>query len=294
MLFNIQKFSIHDGPGIRTTVFLKGCPLHCAWCANPESQSFDPEMYYDIKKCVKCMTCINNCPKQALSFEDDRLVWDKKKCVLCKTCEKNCFQKAIEFEGYEKSVDEIVEICLQDKDFYEESGGGVTISGGEGMSQPALTKELVQRLKKEGVHTAIETTGCVKSETFQELANEIDLLLFDTKHYNSEMHKKYTGVGNTLILENLAWATENGKEVLCRIPVIPGFNNALEDAKVFVELFNRLHISKVQLLPFHQFGQNKYGLLQRKYDYQDTPTMHPEDLKDYQQIFLDAKIDCFF
>ena len=282
IVFNIQKFSIHDGPGIRTTVFLKGCPLRCKWCANPESQLSQVQILYDKEKCAHCGTCTHVCPNQAISMGDDSYVGiDPSKCAGCLQCVKNCPAKALSYEGEAKDVDEVVKVCLQDIDFYEESGGGVTISGGEGMVQPDFVKALLAKLKEHKIHTAIETTGYINKEIFRELAPMFDLLLFDVKHYDSDKHYEGTHVHNELIIENLAWAISQGIEVLPRIPVIPGFNDSLGDAKEFSKTLHSIGINKCQLLPFHQFGENKYHLLNIKYDYENVPSYHPEDLKEY-------------
>lgn len=295
IVFNIQKFSIHDGPGIRTTVFLKGCPLRCKWCANPESQLSKIQILYDKEKCAHCQTCVHLCPNHAISMDDnDRIMIDLSHCDGCLSCVKNCPAKALSFEGEIKTVDEVVKTCLQDIDFYEESGGGVTISGGEGMVQPDFVKDLLSKLKEHQIHTAIETTGYIKEEIFKELAPMFDLLLFDVKHYDSDKHYEGTHVHNELIIKNLAWAIENKIDVLPRIPVIPGFNDSLYDAKGIANLLKKVNAKKVQLLPFHQFGENKYHLLGKTYAYENVKALHPEDLIDYQNEFLNSGIECIF
>lgn len=292
--FNIQKFSIHDGPGIRTTVFFKGCPLRCEWCSNPESQLENVQILHDQSKCSKCLSCVGVCANQAISFENDKIIIDEDKCVGCLTCVDSCPNRALSYEGDYQTVDEIVEICMQDIDFYEESGGGVTISGGEGMSQPEFLKKLIAELKKNSVHVAIETTGYIEKEIFEELAKELDLLLFDVKHYDREKHYKGTKVYNDLIVENLKWAIDNGIEVLPRIPVIPDFNDSLEDAEGLAKLLIEVGAKKVQLLPFHQFGEKKYDLLNRNYKLKNKKALYPEDLEEYQKIFADKGLNCFF
>lgn len=294
IIFNIQKFSIHDGPGIRTTVFLKGCPLKCAWCSNPESQLNQIQILYNQEKCIHCQSCIHICPQKAISMNDNHIDIDFSKCVGCLQCLDNCPNNALSHEGEYKDIDDIVEICLQDKDFYEESNGGITISGGEGMSQPHFLKELVQALKKHHLHVAIETTGYISSATFQELAPMFDLLLFDVKHYDSNKHYQGTQVHNELIIKNLKWAIHKGIDVLPRIPVIPEFNASLKDAEGLAHLLLDVHAKRVQLLPFHQFGEKKYDLLNREYRLKNKKALYPEDLKDYQQVFLNNGIDCFF
>lgn len=295
IVFNIQKFSIHDGPGIRTTVFLKGCPLRCKWCANPESQLSQVQILYDKEKCVHCKTCVHVCPNHAVSIiNEDHITIDPSICAGCLQCVKNCPAKSLSYEGETKSADEVVKTCLQDIDFYEESGGGVTISGGEGMVQPNFVKDLLLKLKEHKIHTAIETTGYIKEEIFHELAPMFDLLLFDVKHYDSEKHYEGTHVHNEQIIQNLAWAISQGIEVLPRIPVIPDFNDSLDDAKGIADLLKHVGAKKVQLLPFHQFGENKYHLLGKTYAYENVKALHPEDLTEYQQIFLENEIECFF
>lgn len=292
--FNIQKFSIHDGPGIRTTVFFKGCPLRCEWCSNPESQIKNVQILHDQSKCSYCLSCVAACPNGAITYEDNKIIINEDKCVGCLTCVNSCPNRALSYEGDYQTIDEIVDICMQDIDFYEESGGGVTISGGEGMSQPDFLKKLIAELKKNSVHVAIETTGYVKKETFEELARELDLLLFDVKHYDREKHYNGTKVYNDLIVENLKWAIDNGIEVLPRIPVIPDFNDSLEDAEGLAELLVEVGAKKVQLLPFHQFGEKKYELLNRNYKYKNKKALYPEDLEEYKKIFLDKGLNCFF
>lgn len=292
--FNIQKFSIHDGPGIRTTVFFKGCPLRCEWCSNPESQIKNVQILHDQSKCSYCLSCVAACPNGAITHEDNKIIINEDKCVGCLTCVNSCPNRALSYEGDYQTIEEIVDICMQDIDFYEESGGGVTISGGEGMSQPEFLKKLIAELKKNSIHVAIETTGYIKKETFEELARELDLLLFDVKHYDREKHYNGTKVYNDLIVENLKWAIDNGIEVLPRIPVIPDFNDSLDDAEGLAKLLVEIGSKKVQLLPFHQFGEKKYELLNRDYKYKSKKALHPEELEDYQKIFVDKGLNCFF
>lgn len=294
IVFNIQKFSIHDGPGVRTSVFLKGCPLRCKWCSNPESQRYEPQILYHSTECVHCKKCVVSCPEQAISEDaGGRIHIDFAKCGGCLTCVRGCPGRALTCEGEAKTADEVFEVCMQDLDFYEESGGGVTISGGEGMMQPDFAEALLRRLKAEGVHTAIETTGCVPSAIFQRLAPQFDLLLFDVKHWDSASHRAGTGVGNEQIVENLRWGHGQGLNILPRIPVIPGFNGAPEDAEGIAGLLCDIGLTKAQLLPFHQMGERKYEFLNRTYELTGVSALHPEDLTQYRQIFLDQGIDCF-
>ena len=292
IVFNIQKFSIHDGPGIRTTVFLKGCPLRCAWCSNPESQSGKPELMYDAQKCLRCGLCAAACKSGAVSL-DDRVLTKKEKCIGCLSCVKACPAGALTSSGEERTVSEVFDICMQDEAYYEESGGGVTVSGGEGMAQPEFTEALAKRFRERGIHTAIETTGAVATGVFRRLAVLFDLLLFDIKHFNTESHKIGTGIGNELIAENLLWACAQGMDILPRIPVIPGFNDSLETAAGIARLLKKAGLRRVQLLPFHQMGEKKYEFLSREYSFHGVKTLHAEDLDEYLKIFLDSGLNCF-
>lgn len=295
VVFNIQKFSIHDGPGVRTTVFLKGCPLRCKWCANPESQLSKVQILYDDRKCVHCRTCVHTCPQGAIrAGGNDRIHIDFHKCRGCLKCVGACPGRALSNEGEYKTAGEVFKVCMQDVDFYEESHGGVTISGGEGMCQPDFVEALLARLKERHIHTAAETTGCVPAQVFQRLAPQFDLLLFDVKHCSPERHQAGTGVRNEGIIENLAWAREQGLSILPRVPVIPGFNDSPEDARGIAALLKRIGLSRAQLLPFHQMGERKYEFLNRDYDFTGVKALHPEDLTDYQACFSDAGVDCFF
>lgn len=294
VVFNIQKFSIHDGPGIRTTVFLKGCPLRCKWCSNPESQSFNIQVTWNEKKCIHCLACVNHCSNGAFESINNKIIIQQTKVLACLDAVSLCPTKALKQEGTYQDVETIINMCMQDIDFYEESGGGVTISGGEGMSQPSFLKLLVPALKEKNIHVAIETTGYIASPIFKELAPLFDLLLFDIKHYDGNSHIEGTGVNNTLIIENLKWVMENKIETLVRIPVIPTYNETLEDAKKLASLLSNIGVMKVQLLPFHQYGEKKYELLRMKYTMGHMPALHPEDLEEYKNVFINQGITCYF
>mgnify|MGYP000851683003 FL=1 len=256
-IFNIQKYSIHDGPGIRTVVFFKGCPLRCMWCSNPESQDTKIQILCDK---TSCSDSNNSLPKEAKLL----------------------------------TVNEVMNEVMKDKVFYEESNGGVTLSGGEVLMQHEFAAQLLKLLKDENVHTAIETTGFTSKEIFSGFIKNVDLLLFDIKHYDREKHFKATKVYNDLIIENLKTAINMGKEVIVRIPVIPGINSSLEDAEGFCTLLNPLGAKEVNLLPFHQYGQKKYTLLNMPYAFENVPQLHEEDLSEYKNIFIENGFNCYF
>lgn len=294
IVFNIQKFSVNDGPGIRTVVFLKGCPLHCTWCSNPESQSFRIQVLWDSSRCIGCHHCIGACPVQAVNSLDGRIYIDHAKCISCGKCVRECPARALKNEGETKTVQEVLDVCLQDLPFYEESGGGVTLSGGEMLGQPEFSKAMFRALKEEGIHTCCETTGFARPEVFLEVIQDIDTILFDMKHWNPARHAEGTGVTNELPLVNMTAAVALGKDVLPRIPVIPGFNDSFEDAKGMARMLETIGAKRCQLLPFHRFGENKYTMLGIEYAYKDIPNLHREDLEDYRQVFIDNGMDAFF
>ena len=294
VVFNIQKFSVNDGPGIRTVVFLKGCPLRCRWCANPESQSARVQILWDGEKCLRCGHCVSLCPHGALRTEDGAVRPVPENCAGCLRCVGECPGRALQAEGEQKTVEEVARVCMQDMPFYEESGGGVTLSGGEALMQPEFSIALLRALRERGVHTAVETTGYAAPEVFRAVAEQADLLLFDIKHWDGERHRQGTGVTNELPLANMKLAIRMGKDVLPRLPVIPGFNDSLEDVKGFALRLREVGASRVQLLPFHQFGQRKYEMLGRPYELSHVAQLHPEDLEDYRHAFLAEGIDAFF
>ncbi len=293
-IFNIQKFSVNDGPGIRTVVFFKGCPLRCRWCANPESQLAKVQILWDHKKCIGCRHCIDICPVHAVSLTENRIHIDHQKCISCGRCAEECPGRALEKEGYEATVQEVIDTVLQDEVFYEESGGGITLSGGEMLMQPEFACELLKAAKEEGLHTCCETTGFAREEVFRKVIENIDYILFDMKHWDPGKHQEGTGVRNELILQNLKYAVSTGRTVLPRIPVIPGFNDSLSDASELAELLKQCGIRRAQLLPFHQFGENKYSLLDQEYAYADTEALHREELQEYLQVFADHDTEAFF
>ncbi|WP_196590337.1 glycyl-radical enzyme activating protein [Pectinatus frisingensis] len=285
-IFNIQKFSIHDGPGIRTVVFFKGCPLTCLWCSNPESQQQYRQLLWDKDKCYHCRTCEMLCPQKNIYFDKNlSFSYKSKLCQTCTACADNCPHGALSKVGQFKSIDSIMAEVLQDKPFYEESGGGLTLSGGEVLMQPEAAAALLKSAKENNLHTALETTGYASKTVFKQTIINADLLLFDIKHYDRQKHKKYTGVYNDIILLNLAYAITLQKEIIIRIPVIPSVNNKIADAVKFSHLLASLDIKDINLLPFHQFGQKKYEQLNRPYNFKNTKELHSENLTQYAKVF---------
>lgn len=293
-IFNIQKFSLHDGPGIRTTVFFKGCPLRCLWCANPESQRGAVEMAWDEEKCIRCMACVSDCPAQAIINRGNQIVFKRDNCIGCQNCMEICPQRALTAEGELMTLEKVMHEVMQDRSFYEESGGGVTLSGGEVLGQAEFAIALLEALQRENIHTACETTGYAEADVFRRFIEPVDLLLFDLKHYDREKHFAATGVYPEKILGNLKFAIAKGKEVILRIPVIPGINDSLSDAAGFAKLIETIGGNRLDLLPFHQFGQKKYALLNRAYAMAEAKHLREEDLLAYRDVFLEHGMDCRF
>ena len=265
-IFNIQKFSINDGPGIRTTVFLKGCPLNCLWCHNPESKSVKREVFYNFEKCVGCGRCGNICPNGCHIIEDGRHIYNRDKCTACGECTEMCFTEALETVGETKTVEEVIKEVLKDKDFYENSGGGMTLSGGEPMLQFEFTYELLKRAKEEGLHTCIETCGFTKSENLKKIAPFVDIFLFDFKETDPEKHKEFTGVSNENILENLKMLDCMGCKTILRCPIIPTLNDREDHLNGIAALANELeNIIEINVEPYHPLGSSKAAFLNKDY-----------------------------
>ncbi|MBE5732080.1 MAG: glycyl-radical enzyme activating protein [Clostridiales bacterium] len=270
IVFNIQKFSVNDGPGIRTTVFLKGCPLSCTWCHNPESKRAFPELMYSADKCVMCGKCAHVCPKNVHLFENGKHIVVRENCIACGKCEEECLYEALEIAGKEKSVEEVIDEVLKDKIFYETSNGGVTLSGGEPLLQYEFSLELLKRAKQEGLHTAIETCGYTSEEKIREIASYVDLFLFDYKITNDQLHKKYTGVSNERIIHNLKVLNSLGKQIILRCPIIPGINDTDEHFSGIARIANELGcVSEINVEPYHPLGKSKAEKLGVEYELSD-------------------------
>ena len=297
-VFNIQKFSLNDGPGIRTVVFLKGCPLHCAWCSNPESQRRAPQLEWKESACLGCGTCLAAAPgAKAATYAEKRHIDVRAlrgDSPEAQAAVRACPAHALTCTGVTKTVDEVLRVCLQDQPFYEDSGGGVTLSGGEALTWPDFCEELLVALHSNGIDTCIETEAHVTSQVFQRIAAHLDHLLVDLKHVDAGKLHDHAGAQANLMLENLRWALANHPDVLPRTPVIPGFNDSLEDARAMARWLRDAGGTRVQLLPFHNYGESKYALLDMPYQLQGCKNLHPEDLQDYRQAYLDEGIEAFF
>ncbi len=271
-IFDIERNSFVDGPGIRTTVFFKGCNLKCAWCHNPESQSFAPQMMFYKDKCTLCGKCKQICP--------DNL----EKCDLCGKCTIYCPLEARKVCGKEYTPDEVLSEVIKDKAFYENSGGGVTFSGGECMLQIDFLTEILKKCKENGIQTAVDTAGHIPFESFEKVLPFTDLFLYDLKIFDSQKHKEYVGVGNEVILENLKKLLKLGAKVWIRIPVMADLNDSIEEMQEIKDfLFENGTPEKVELLPYHAMGENKYRAIGKEPTIFKTPAK--EKIKELREIF---------
>lgn len=265
-IFDIKKFSIHDGPGIRTTVFLKGCPLSCWWCHNPESQSPHPEIQYFENRCILCGDCANACENDAIHFEGEARVWEQENCQLCGDCAEACATEAVQLIGYTTSVAEVMAEVEKDTLYYDQSGGGVTFSGGEPLQQVNFLTALLEKCKEHEIHTAVDTSGFAAWRHFEQTLPFTDLFLYDLKLMNEEKHRLYTGVSNRLILENLQNLTEAGANIRVRIPLIPSINDDEMNLEATIAFLTSLErIQKVDLLPYHSIATDKYHRMAHEY-----------------------------
>lgn len=261
IVFNIAYGSYVDGPGSRTTVFLKGCPLRCLWCCNSEGQLKAPELKLETEICTGCGRCENICSENAIHLENGKITEiDRTKCNMCGKCVSACYMDAIDTFGKEYSVDELMEIILRDKDYFDATGGGVTIGGGEPTMHWQFTGELIRRLHAESIHVALDTCGYTVSPEARALLDEADLLLFDVKGFDPEEHKKNTGVSNELILRNLHEMDAAGKPIIVRMPVIPGCNDSEETIRAEAEMLSKLKsLIRIDMIPYHDYGKIKFG-----------------------------------
>ena len=259
-IFEIKRFAVHDGDGIRTTVFFKGCPLQCVWCHNPEGIFSQAELAYYAHKCIACGECLRVCPMGAHTMEEGNHRFQREKCIACGKCETVCLGKALTLYGKEITVEELLPILLQDKAFYDASGGGVTLSGGECLLQVDFCAELLRRLKENGVSTAIDTCGFVSRRTLDKVMPYTDVFLYDIKAADEKVHTRCVGQGNKEILQNLVYLCEKGMRIEVRIPCVPDYNESeMEDiAKLLVPMKEQL---QVRLLAYHNYAQSKYEAL---------------------------------
>lgn len=292
-IFNLQKYNMYDGPGVRSMAFLKGCPLRCKWCSNPESQKRGYEVMFKQSACVNCGACVSACPVGIHTMPAGEHLIDRNlACLGCRQCEEICTQHAIQIMGEDRSVESLVEFFDQDADFYRMSSGGITLSGGEALSQPEAVKSLLSACKERGYHTAIETCGYLAADALLKVAPFVDLFLFDIKHMDPVKHRYWTGVNNEQILDNVRTLLERGYNVRVRMPLLKGVNDSKEEIDAVIAFFSPYRYQKnfdgVDLLPYHKLGVGKYAQLDRDYEIEGDPSLSAEDLDRISAWIADA------
>ncbi|MDR1795448.1 MAG: glycyl-radical enzyme activating protein [Erysipelotrichaceae bacterium] len=281
-VLNIQRFCLHDGPGIRTTVFLAGCPLRCPWCANPESQQSKNQLLYQKNKCVGCQTCVSVCPQKAIRFLNNRWQLDRAQCICCGQCAAHCSSDALRLSYKELSVDEVMTVVLQDKNYYSDSSGGLTVSGGEPFVQFTGLLKLLKQAKENQIHTAIETTGDTKWQNIEAVLPFTDLFLFDLKADSAKAITEMSQGNGERILANLNRLSRLFKEkIILRVPCIPGYNFTSESIETMLGIAVSLGIAEVHLLPYHNLGKGKYEQLGLDYALGDLSMLKKSDLQVY-------------
>lgn len=279
IIFDIKKYALHDGPGIRTTVFLKGCPLCCLWCHNPEGIGATPQILYNNRRCIACGECLSVCPEGALSNTSEGITTDSAMCKSDGACAEICPAEARELVGKTALPEDILDTIKKDIPFYDQSGGGVTFSGGEPLMQPNFLLECLTLCGQEGIHRAVDTTGYAKLESIKQIAMQTDLFLYDLKLMDSEKHKQFTGVSNHSILNNLKYLARSGAQIIIRFPLIPGINDDNENIDL-VGMYLRIlpEIENVHIIPYHRHQENKYVRLDIENKVRDMPVPTSEDL----------------
>jgi pyruvate formate lyase activating enzyme len=280
LIFDIKKYAIHDGPGIRTTVFLKGCPLNCWWCANPESIAAAKEFIFWPDRCLHCNACTQACKSGAIKEDETGKKVDESKCTFCGDCVQECYSEALQMIGREISVEELLWEIEKDTSFYQVSGGGVTFSGGEPLFQPEFLYEMLAACKKKSLHTAVDTCGFVSWDILNKIRPFVDLFLYDIKLMDEKKHKKFTGVSNRLILENLEKLVKKHK-VIIRMPFISRINDDENNIRQMGEYLSKLNnIEEIDFLPYHRMAVSKYKRLNMKYRITDLKPPTQESIND--------------
>lgn len=289
LITDIQRFSLNDGPGIRTTVFFKGCNMHCTWCHNPETLSLSPDLMFYESKCIGCGKCFQNCPNGAHKLEDGKHIIDREKCTRCGKCAQSCYAEALTMSGHEMTVEEIMAQVRQDKAYYASSGGGVTLSGGEVLCHVEFATELARACRKEGISVAIETNLSFPLDHIRPLLSEVDLIMADCKLFHEEQHKKYTGISNKQVIENIRAIRD--VPMIIRTPLIPGVTATDENLRAIAAfLSGKENLLYYQLLNFNPLGGTKYQSLNVQNTFASAKPYTPEQMEGFGRMLADIAI----
>ncbi|NPV47900.1 MAG: glycyl-radical enzyme activating protein [Armatimonadetes bacterium] len=292
IVFDIKRFAVHDGPGIRTTVFLKGCPLRCDWCHNPESQSSKPVVAQFRRNCIGCGKCIEACPQHGITAGEDGIVINRALCQSCGACTRVCVAEALVLRGQEMTVEQVMAEVEKDRAFYENSGGGMTLSGGEPLYQPEFALALLQAAKAAGLHTCLDTSGHAFWPVLEQMLPYVDMVLYDVKGMDPRRHQQYTGRSNRQILENLRHLTEDGVRVHVRVPVIKGYNDETGEMTELARYLRSLkNTPSVELLPYHRLGEGKYESLGIRNGHHREPPSR-EQVEALAALIRDLGLEC--
>jgi pyruvate formate lyase activating enzyme len=285
-VFDIKRFSIHDGPGLRTTVFFKGCPLRCSWCHNPESQSRKLERIFWEDRCLKCQACISACKQGAIRLIENHITTDDGKCIRCGECVEVCYAEARQMAGRAMTIPQVMSEVERDVAFYDQSGGGVTFSGGEPLMQPDYLLALLLACRESEIRTTLDTCGYASWETIDRIRPYVDFFLFDLKFMDQARHKKHTGASNTHILENLQRLSKLGHSIILRMPIIPGINADAENVHAIAACAAALpSLMGVDILPYHRAAINKYERMHRAYQFAELLPPSDEEMAEVKSIF---------
>ncbi len=285
-IFDIKQFAVHDGPGIRTTIFLKGCPLECSWCHNPEGIDYEDDLFFYESKCIGCGSCVGVCPENAIEMKGKIINIDRDLCQLCGNCSEVCPTAALEIAGKRMSVEEVMDEIERSTIYHDTSSGGVTLSGGEPFQQFEFMKELIERCKEKDIHVTVDTCGHVETEKLDEVKDKIDLFLFDLKIMDEDLHKEYIGVGNEKILKNLkSLLREGDNEVIIRFPLIPGITDTKENISSILDFLAPLKgVREIDVLPYHDVRE-KYNRLGKEYEIKDIEAPGRERIEKIKRRF---------